>query len=251
MPSHSILMDHQNYNHQTKRWRLEILEVPFTKLERITRNGESIDAGKFKIDGSMIQFYDDISLSDDEVLYAYIQTQASKNKKVLGSSFAVAIIGLLGTFLQLIYPDLRCHLLSCNGTLNDMGHFRISQHIHDDKAGSSSFIFSHEKKSGSIVREKDLKSGNLWIAIRGNTNISPKHFKFDNVHGPYSFSSGNPTSIYWKNGVRDDICKFRYLEAIILLSGERMTHLKAPFRVIDLGEAIRPIALVGAKMECD
>lgn len=229
----TITLDHKDFNERTRRWSVGLLAYPGTKLISLHRDEATIPASEWRQEGRHIVLAQGVPADGRSRHWAVVAINPRGARLRVNATIVVAVIGLLGTIFQLVYPDLRDDLLgrapSEPGGLFDFRYYAIS----DTKPVFELNLIHNE--SPRLFTKAQVAESNMWIAIRKNTDVDPITSPLEHLHGPIRFSSGTRMEIPIPQDLYDwaeKTCEF--LEAAIFLADVQMPMPALPVRPSDL-----------------
>ena len=242
MANESLVLEHENYNENTRRWSLGLLNLRNTKLVRLEEEGKYIDPSLYKTIGHYLEFVPGFEYKADQIYTAVLEFNIKKSKFELNSAIAVALLGLLGTFLTVAYPDIRCIFTKCSAEDNELVFFSGPNWGYDEEKKQFFYTLGHRdvSNSGSFLPESNLKDKQFWVGFRLRDGVDPNEHHFeDGAAGPYTYRAGQDIAINVnKNLCLEAVTTGRYLQAVFVMTDPGL-ELENAFTVKNMGENVR------------
>jgi hypothetical protein len=190
-----IAIEKRDIDETRKSVRLDLLSLPYSAVDSVYVNEKKIDLDDLKIEKGFIKFGKPIKQSDD--IKVYLSAEPRRINIERYATIIVALIGLLGTILSLIFqPDwfdgARPRAVA------DLILFEADQYGVDrsKKQFRSIVRWDNLTDKSSVHDESITRLANAWAFVRIRDNlVDIRETQIENVIGPMEIKNGMPVEI--------------------------------------------------------
>jgi len=188
------------FDERIRSFQAPVLGLPGVAVRRLFIGNREVGIDKYRVSDERIELDGSVKIREDDSIIAYAIIPARKTKILLNSAVAVAIVGLLGTIFQVIWPDI------ARGTSDDVYHVVAYRNygINDNgefEADLSLYEFGRDKE---FVFDSDLDKKKFWYFVRiVNDRILPEDEIINNIHGGVPYLEGHSVRIKLDSAMYD------------------------------------------------